>query len=103
MECANDQRNPERTREYMLKHRYGITEADYQAMLIEQAGVCAICGEENRSSRRLHVDHDHETGRVRALLCEVCNTSLGAVENPILLQRLLDYLTKHASRDGHTH
>ncbi len=61
-----------------LKRRYGISPADYEAMLARQGGVCAICGSRARGSdRRLHVDHCHATGKVRGLLCFSCNSGLG--------------------------
>lgn len=61
------------TRNYHLKHRYGITAADYDRMLAEQGGLCALCQERPAE----HVDHDHLTGRVRGLLCFCCNQGLG--------------------------
>jgi hypothetical protein len=57
--------------------QYGLTIESYDAMLTEQAGVCAICGRENASKRRLAVDHDHATGEVRGLLCNRCNAGIG--------------------------
>ena len=58
---------------YHLKHRYGITVDDYERMLAEQGGLCALCKERPAE----HVDHDHLTGRVRGLLCFCCNQGLG--------------------------
>nr|WP_133997721.1 endonuclease VII domain-containing protein [Streptomyces sp. 846.5] len=72
-----------------LKRTYGLTEAERDAMLQAQMGVCAICltpGPE-------HVDHDHKTGRVRAILCFNCNGGLGQFKDrPDLLRRGADYL-----------
>ena len=61
--------------------KLGFTEADYERLLLEQDGGCAICGAAPKT-RRLHVDHDHRTGRVRGLLCHSCNRRLwtGATE-----------------------
>jgi hypothetical protein len=67
--------NPEKVKHQNLK-RYGITFADYQAMLARQKGLCAIC-EKEEAKRSLCVDHCHDTGRVRRLLCNRCNTGLG--------------------------
>lgn len=65
--------------------RYGITESDYNAMLEKQGGVCAICKERadgNRTwTKKLAIDHDHSTGKVRGLLCFRCNTRLGHIES----------------------
>lgn len=61
------------TREYHLRRRYGIGDADFQRMLAEQGGVCAIC----KDPGPRHVDHDHITGKVRGILCFNCNGGLG--------------------------
>lgn len=61
------------------ERKYGITEDDYQRMLSEQEGVCSLCKRPPRT-HRLHVDHDHVTGRVRGLLCGGCNGLLGLIE-----------------------
>lgn len=68
-------RTPEARRWHALMMKYGITEAEYLRMLAGQGGVCAIC--ERPSAIRLCVDHNHETGEVRGLLCRGCNLSLG--------------------------
>jgi hypothetical protein len=89
------ERHPDRRRDYMLRHRYGITAAQYDSLLEDQGGVCAICARSNASGRRLHTDHDHATGKVRGLLCERCNRYLSVVENPDIHEAMLAYLTKH--------
>lgn len=66
-------------KEASLRQRYGITLADYDAMLKAQGGGCAICAKPP-GKRRLAVDHDHKTGRIRGLLCSGCNTTLGWLE-----------------------
>jgi hypothetical protein len=91
---AAKKRKRERTvderKDYRLRRLYGITKSDYDAMYAEQAGCCAICG---RGSPVLHVDHDHTTGGVRALLCSRCNTALGLFgESPDVLRAALRYL-----------
>lgn len=60
-----------------LKHYYGMTLGDYNAMLSAQGGGCAICHKACLSGRFLAVDHNHKSGRVRALLCGKCNMALG--------------------------
>src|SRR3989442_9160388 len=67
------QREYYRTKRRM--YRYGVTDAEYQAMLQRQNGLCAICGK--TQTRQLCLDHDHETGQVRGLLCDRCNRALG--------------------------
>lgn len=69
--------NPHKTREYALKAKYGITLDQYDGMVKKQDGKCAICFR----IRKLVVDHDHKTGKMRKLLCAACNTRLGWFEN----------------------
>jgi len=88
--------HPERRRVgYHLQRRYGITQAEYDTMLKAQGGVCAICGKPPRKGRRLCVDHAHDNGRVRGLLCDRCNRAIGALsDDQSLLQRVLKYLSR---------
>ena len=71
---SNDRAN------WWYKSKFNITLDDYDRMFEEQKGVCAICGQPQKSSRRLAVDHNHITGKIRGLLCTVCNTDLGWYE-----------------------
>jgi hypothetical protein len=83
------------SRTYHLKRRYGITAQEADAMLEEQGGVCAIC----RTAPAVHVDHDHSTGAVRALLCFNCNGGLGQFrDDPNVLRAAADYVRFHALR-----
>lgn len=91
--------DPEDQRRWNLR-KYGITPADYDAMLAAQGGVCAVCRRDDRDrlNRRLHVDHDHATGRVRGLLCARCNNAIGhAGEDPERLRALALYLEEASS------
>lgn len=64
----------------------------YDQLLAKQGGKCAICGEE-ANGNRLAVDHNHETGEIRGLLCHQCNTGLGSFrDNPQLLKQAIAYL-----------
>ena len=73
---------------------YGITESDYDVMYAEQEGCCAICGVHQLDiKQRFCVDHNHDTGKVRALLCDSCNVGLGKFkDNYDNLLRAADYL-----------
>jgi len=89
--------NTERHRSNVLRRAYGITLADYERMLSEQGGCCGICRTETTGNcgRRLSVDHDHETGKVRGLLCGRCNSMLGFIkEHPGALERAIDWVKK---------
>jgi len=67
----------------VLKYKHGITLEQYDEMFKQQNGVCAICSLVDVTGRRLAVDHDHKTGKIRGLLCTGCNTRLGTLENKI--------------------
>ncbi len=75
--------NREARRRHDLKKRYGITVEDFDAMMDTQGGKCYICRADppNSNKKRLSVDHNHETGEVRGLLCTKCNVMLGWFEN----------------------
>ncbi len=82
-------------RRRLLLRRYGITEGQYSALLLEQGGRCAICREFPAEGENLAVDHDHKTKRVRGLLCHRCNRALGQFgESPDLLRSAIAYLAK---------
>jgi len=77
------------------KKRYGITEFEYRELLDQQGKVCAICGKSSELNRdgALHIDHNHETGKIRGLLCYQCNTGLGSFKDSInLLGQAIEYL-----------
>lgn len=75
-----------------LKDKYGISIEEYNTLYHKQGGVCGIChGKCSRS--RLSVDHCHETGRIRGLLCAKCNRGLGFFnDNPVLIKRAIKWL-----------
>lgn len=76
---ARKQNNDQSIRSGRLKLLYGISAAEYDALLAKQDGACAIC--RKRSKARLCVDHCHLTGTVRGLLCRACNVALGALKD----------------------
>jgi hypothetical protein len=80
------------SRTYHLKRRYGISAEEAELMLAEQGGLCAVC----RAAPAEHVDHDHDTGTVRALLCFNCNGGLGQFkDDPLVLRAAADYVEQH--------
>lgn len=97
--------NPAR-REINLRYnlrQYGITPDEYRARLLAQDGECAVCGAEPdaggvKAAARLHVDHDHVTGRLRDLLCVRCNQGVGYFrDDPTLLRAMAEYIERHRS------
>jgi hypothetical protein len=98
-----------RERKYRIQKQYGLSPERYEAMLAAQGGRCAICGtsEPRLNSNAVyyctfsfHVDHCHETGKVRGLLCSRCNVGLGSFEDDVeLLERAVAYLraVEHSS------
>lgn len=76
--------------------KYGLTPEDYNRMHDEQGGKCGCCGRSAEEFRRgLHVDHDHSTGQVRALLCTKCNPGIGYFDDSVeKLEMAIAYLKK---------
>ena len=82
-----------KTRERLLKRRYGIGSAEYDRMLSAQGCKCAICRTGWSSEHPLHVDHSHSSGAVRGLLCYKCNTAVGLInDSPEVAESLAAYL-----------
>lgn len=74
------------------RNKYGMTLEQWDEMMLNQGGMCAMCNEE----RRLGVDHNHATGKVRALLCLGCNVAIGHLkESADLATNAASYLKKH--------
>lgn len=90
--------NKERIRASHLKQNFGISLKEYNRVLQNQNGVCDICGlaEINKNKKHLSIDHDHETSRVRGLLCSKCNLGLGAFGDDIdVMASAISYLINH--------
>lgn len=100
-------KNPEKKRAHDKKYRsnkkgyknvilnknYKITINDYEKMLEDQSGKCAICENEAEGGRYLSVDHNHETGQIRGLLCGNCNRAIGQLQDsPDILRKAIAYL-----------
>ena len=88
------ERTKDDAKDRFLVRTYGISTRDVERMKVAQDYKCATCGDEE-SGRGLFVDHDHETGEVRGLLCHNCNSSLGLVKDNIdTLKAMIEYLEK---------
>lgn len=95
--------SPEQERRGRIKYRYGITVEQYDAMAEKQGGRCAVCRRPEARRLRgvvlpLSVDHDHETGLVRGLLCSRCNMVLGYFDDPEFFAAATDYLRRHSQQ-----
>lgn len=92
------ERNKDKARNYYLQKNYGISREEYDRLSQEQGGACAICGEMpagRGKASTLHVDHDHETGAVRGLLCTNCNNGLGQFrDDPERMRGAARYIEK---------
>jgi hypothetical protein len=66
-----------RRRSWNLMTKYGMTVEQFDAMLLAQGSACAACGTRDHNGVNWHVDHSHDTGVVRGILCHPCNTALG--------------------------
>ena len=72
--------------------RYGITIDEYKKLF--SVPFCRICGNKRTEKHRLHIDHCHETDKIRGILCKGCNQGLGKFkDNPELLKKAVAYLT----------
>lgn len=103
----NRERFREVARRKQLKHKYGMSMDEYDALLKRQKGRCGICGTENPCGRkkvRKHltnfaVDHCHSTGKIRGLLCSSCNRGLGLLgDNWAIIANLRRYLNNSMKR-----
>jgi hypothetical protein len=89
--------NPDLFKRLKLR-KFGLTATDYDRIFAEQGGVCAICRKQEKRTFKgrvtlLAVDHDHQTGCVRGLLCSFCNTAIGLFrENPEIMLSAMAYL-----------
>ena len=96
-----------KSRQYLLKNKYGLTPEQYNAMLIEQNGVCAICERPETVKNKisgiinpLRVDHCHRTGKVRGLLCSECNFGISKFDDKMgTLLSAVHYILKSVQRE----
>jgi hypothetical protein len=86
---------------YDLQKNYGMTESEWESLLALQGGGCGICGEKETNVHksgtvwRLSVDHCHDTGKIRGILCNNCNRAIGLLKDNVqLLRKAADYLER---------
>lgn len=95
------EKNKFELRKKAIERKYGLKVAEYEKLVLEQKNLCAICEKRERVSHKgqikeLAVDHDHETGKVRGLLCHSCNLAIGVLlDKPELFKKAAEYLVKH--------
>jgi Recombination endonuclease VII len=87
-----------RLRDGYYRRTFGILADEFDELLAKQGGGCAICGVKPERAASLHLDHDHVTGKVRAILCLSCNQGIGKFrDDPELLERAARYLRGDAA------
>lgn len=83
-----------------LKYRYGTTIEIYDSLYVKQSGRCGVCGRhQSMFDKKLHIDHDHKTGRIRGLTCNGCNRLIGRYElsqlkNLELIKKIRNFLNE---------
>jgi hypothetical protein len=92
--------NPEQVRESQLKNLYGITAQEYNTLIEDQSGRCAICSKDFQSSKHTHLDHCHLTGKIRGILCSNCNRGIGLLKDSVqILENAVQYLNQHSTEE----
>ena len=97
----NRPRHREMNHKANIKHFYGMSVEEYDALYNRQHGCCAICGRhQSNLKRRLNVDHDHTTRKIRGLLCDHCNNGLGYFfdDSDLMLQAAIYMEAANAER-----
>ena len=90
---GNKMSDPNYWRKYHFNKKYNVSYKDWVRMWTGQDGKCAICGESFANQSYACVDHDHETGEIRGLLCRKCNMVIGHFnDNPKLIMEAIKYL-----------
>lgn len=91
----NKERNLQYSKEYNLQRKFKLSLEEYQVLSDKQGNVCAICG--SSCTRSLAVDHNHNTGEIRGLLCNSCNRGIGYLkDSPDILRKAISYLEKES-------
>jgi len=96
-------KNPDITRGQWYRQKYSLSLEEYQRLLDEQHSCCRLCHKPSwECRRRLVVDHDHRTGKVRALLCTTCNILVGYIEKKgrKAVEAAFEYVERYSGRDN---
>ena len=96
----NKKKRNQYSRFWKFKKKYGLSKEGYENLLIRQKNKCAICGSLlSTDSRQIHVDHDHKTGKVRGIVHQSCNLTLGfSNENIETLKSVIRYIQRHSTK-----
>ena len=87
-------KNRSRRAAYLVRRKFGLTQAQVATLITHQGAACPICGVSLDSDMRTPIDHDHTTGLVRGVLCSQCNLGLGLfADDPARLQAAIEYLS----------
>lgn len=85
----------ENFKRYDIKRRYGLSHEDWLKIWETQDGKCAICEKKFANPSKTFVDHNHETGKIRGLLCPKCNLAIGLLnDDPKLMAKVIEYLLR---------
>lgn len=88
-----------KAREWRLQDAYGLTPEDFERMCETQGGVCAICKQPPEKGKLLVVDHDHQSGAVRGILCNKCNRAIGTLNDDTnVIRSAISYLQRGRGR-----
>jgi hypothetical protein len=95
--CFDSKRDKNYYKIYNRKLKYNLSEAQYDNMLLEQNNCCAICGvHKDNNKKEFSVDHCHENGKIRGLLCNNCNVALGLFKDNInIMKNAVVYLNNN--------
>jgi hypothetical protein len=94
--AAQYAKRPDSAWEHRLRREYGLLPEQYELMLKAQNGVCKICHQLDSGGAKLSVDHDHQTGKNRGLLCRKCNLILGKIQDNLgWLESASNYLKEY--------
>jgi hypothetical protein len=97
------QNHPEGAMDAHRQKKYGITPEQFHSLILKQNNCCAICGKPETIKwrgkiKKLAIDHNHDTGKIRGLLCHFCNVGIGQFRDSLpLLQKAMDYIKLHDS------